>query len=204
MLLQKQVRRTRPWPRTPKFAESQKSEEPKAKKSKKSDAGGSKEPKSKNTKKSATKESDEFDVSDVTLEGEDKDAVKVLDTCQDIRVKINRHLRKPGVSQAALARTLSQMYNEPNNQVQPRQLKRFLEKKGPSAGNTSPVFYSAYVFFEKLRVKKGAKKSQKREEMKKTHPDGMDVKFDHSWGMLCHSSERPYEDQYGKISIVKR
>lgn len=37
--------------------------------------------------------------------------------------------------------------------------------KGADTGNTSCVFYAAYVFFEKLRVQEGKPKSKHREEM---------------------------------------
>lgn len=37
--------------------------------------------------------------------------------------------------------------------------------KGPDTGNTSCVFYAAYVFFEKLRIVESKPKSKHREEM---------------------------------------
>lgn len=45
------------------------------------------------------------------------------------------------------------------------QLANFRGKKGPSAGNSTSVFYAAYVFFEKMRIKEGKKKMKEREEM---------------------------------------
>lgn len=55
-------------------------------------------------------------------------------------------------------------------------MQSFRGKKGPDAGNTSSVFYSAYVFFEKIRIKQGKPKSQKRKEMEEVWgPDGFDI-----------------------------
>jgi hypothetical protein len=46
---------------------------------------------------------------------------------------------------------------------------------GADAGNTNPVFYAGYVFFEKERVAKGEPKSEKRIKMEEVYPRGIDV-----------------------------
>lgn len=45
-------------------------------------------------------------------------------------------------------------------------------------GNTSKIFYTAYIFFEKLRLKEGKKESAKRLEMERLwgHQEGVDTK----------------------------
>jgi hypothetical protein len=56
------------------------------------------------------------------------------------------------------------------------QMQAFRGKKGPDAGNTSSVFYGAYVFFEKMRIKQNKPKSEKRKEMEEVWgPGGFDI-----------------------------
>jgi hypothetical protein len=100
----------------------------------------------------------------VVLEGELENAVEVYDTCSTIRRKINAHIKKDGVTQAGFLRELGACYHPPKT-IQNSQLQRFRQMKGPDAGNTNAVYYAAYVFFEKERIRTGAKKSKEREEM---------------------------------------
>lgn len=64
------------------------------------------------------------------------------------------------------------MYPGPR-QIQSKQLHDFLSKKGAMAGNSSCIYYAAYVYFEKLRIKEGKKKSVMREEMEDIHHYGV-------------------------------
>ncbi|KAF1990250.1 hypothetical protein K402DRAFT_460362 [Aulographum hederae CBS 113979] len=122
------------------------------------------------------------DVSGITLPGEENDEVEVYETCDEIRKKINAHLRKPGVTQAGFCRTLQEQYHRSDKGMQPRQLKTFLGYKGAIKGNTSSVFYAAYVYFEKLRIKEGKKKSKHREEMEERWQEkgGFDLDTPHN------------------------
>lgn len=141
-----------------------------------------------------------LDVSDATLSGEDSEAVPVYDTCDEIRRKIRVFLNKPEVSKQAFCRAISEYVSE-THRVQSRQLNTFLGKKGPMEGNTSPVFYGSYVFFEKLRIKEGKPKSKMREEMEEIHPDGVNTTdMEKYW--LCKGNERPVRDKYGRIHFV--
>ncbi|KAK5274418.1 hypothetical protein LTR96_001019 [Exophiala xenobiotica] len=109
------------------------------------------------------------DVSDITLPGEEDDSVPVFDTCDDIRTKIKRYMREtPHATGAGFVRTAARALPE-NSERRAAQhgLTKFLNAKGPSKGAESNVFYTAYVFFEKLRIKQGKPKSKKREEMEK-------------------------------------
>ncbi|GJC98595.1 calcineurin [Colletotrichum higginsianum] len=54
-------------------------------------------------------------------------------------------------------------------------LSDFLKKKGPTSGNTSSVFYAAYVFFEKLCIVTKKHKGKTRLEMEILWPDGFDT-----------------------------
>lgn len=117
-------------------------------------------------KKAAAKDVEKFSVASVPkLDGEEEGNVPVYDTCDDVRNKINAHLRQPGITQAAFCRELSKLQAPGEGALQSAQMTSFLRKKGVMSGNTSKVFYCAYVYFEKLRLKEGKKKSKKREEM---------------------------------------
>ncbi|OCF55074.1 hypothetical protein L486_07184 [Kwoniella mangroviensis CBS 10435] len=152
---------------------------------------------------------DEYDVSSITLDGEDKPGgIAVYDTCDDVRTKINAHLREPGVTMASFNRAIARTYKKqvPSQEVtiQHKQLKDFLEKHGARSGCTSKVFYGSYIYFEKLRIKQNKPKSKKREEMEKMHgTKGLDIKTDqnhmHFWGM---EGESFHEDSYGRTNLI--
>ncbi|KAK8206446.1 hypothetical protein BKA81DRAFT_282555, partial [Phyllosticta paracitricarpa] len=119
------------------------------------------------TKKKSSGATTAADLADITLPKEETDNVEVYDSCDEIRKKINAHLREPGVTQAQFCRDLAAMCHTPKKptSIQSRQLTAFRDKKGPDAGNTSVVYYAAYVFFEKMRLKHGKPKSNHRKGM---------------------------------------
>jgi hypothetical protein len=45
-------------------------------------------------------------------------------------------------------------------------LNEFLGKKGPNLGNISSIFYTSYVFFEKIRIRDSKPKTAFKEEIK--------------------------------------
>ncbi|KAF2221405.1 hypothetical protein BDZ85DRAFT_251167 [Elsinoe ampelina] len=143
-----------------------------------------------------------LDVSDIHLDGEDSESVPIYDTCQDIRNKINAELRK-GTTQAELARQFSSMYPDARP-VQGTQIKTFLGRKGPYGGAESVVYYGAYVFFEKLRLKQGKPESKKRLEVVAAHPGGMSRRDITRRGIWCRTGDRPYLDSVGKIHVQRR
>ena len=104
-----------------------------------------------------------LDLSSVELPGEQNDSVPVQDTCDEVRRKINAHLKLPGVTQAQFCRDMQSVVRSGNPST--TTLSSFRGKKGPSAGNTSNVYYAAYVFFEKMRIQQGKAKSKHRLEM---------------------------------------
>lgn len=60
--------------------------------------------------------------------------------------------------------------------LESKSLNDILSKRGAHAGNMSGVFYAAYVFFEKKRLKEGKLKSKHREEMEKIYgKSGFDI-----------------------------
>lgn len=120
--------------------------------------------KAKATSASASSAAPATDISDISLPGEDNGRVEVYDTCDEIRKKINAHLVKPGVTQAGFCRDLMAQIHT-GVKVQSKQLSDFRNKKGPRMGNTSSVFYAAYVYFEKLRLAEKKPKSKHRKDM---------------------------------------
>lgn len=142
-----------------------------------------------------------LDVGDVTLDGEEDQSVKVFDTCDRVRRKINKFLTDhDDVTASAFCREIAKAL--PNDRkVQSKQLNDFLAKKGPTAGNTSCVYYTAYVFFEKRRIKDGKNKDQARLKMEEIHPDGMNTTE-----LLTHVTvfrgEEPVMDEYGRVHYI--
>ncbi|MBE7181919.1 MAG: hypothetical protein INR71_12065 [Terriglobus roseus] len=92
----------------------------------------------------------------------------------------------------------------PRKNITAPQFENFRKQKGPSGGNASNTFYGAYCFFEKLRLANGKAKSAHREQMERVWgAEGFDIKHGSSHGFWCHSSERPFEDQYGQVTFHK-
>lgn len=162
------------------------------------------------TDKKAAKEKAEtlLDVSGVSLEGEESRRVPVYDTCDELRKKLRAFLAKDGITNAAFVREINKTFTtedcETLGNAAPNTLARFLGLKGPLAGNTTDVFYAAYVFFEKRRVKDGAPKSAFRLEMEKVHGrKGLDVKNNSNTGYFCMAGETVTMDKYGSVDIVR-
>lgn len=146
------------------------------------------------------------DVSMITLEGESNRTVPIYDTCDDMRTKINRYMREmTGATNAGFVRTVNSAANPMDtiDSFRPAtasQLTTFLKGKGPTKGCESPVFYAAYVFFEKLRVKEGKPKSKKRVEMEAVwEKAGMKLIDASVRGVWALRGQTPYEDKYGKL-----
>ncbi|KAI0100429.1 hypothetical protein F4776DRAFT_649463 [Hypoxylon sp. NC0597] len=142
------------------------------------------------------------DISNIYLNGEDTDSVPVFDTCDEIRKKINAHLRTSGVTQAQFCRDLySQLHVPKVKSIQSAQLSSFLQGKGPRTGAKSTVFYAAYVYFEKLRIAQGKPKSKHREEMEKIWwcKGGFDRTCDHRNKYFTTSGNKHLSfDRYGR------
>ncbi|KAK4454571.1 hypothetical protein QBC34DRAFT_433511 [Podospora aff. communis PSN243] len=143
-----------------------------------------------------------LDLSTVVLEGEDTDSVPVFDSCDEIRRKINAHMKNPNVTQAQFCRDILAQLHSPAKpkSIQGSQLQRFRGMKGADAGAGSLVFYGAYVFFEKIRIKEGKSKTKHRLAMEETWPEGFE-REGRRGGYWCLGNERPVMDKLGKVSF---
>ena len=159
-------------------------------------------------KKQKTKNKEEegglTDVSDIHLDGEEDENVPVYNTCDEIRKKIRKVIGKPGVTQAAFARVLSAQYPQGSDKnVSAHMFRTFLARRGAQAGAESNVFYAAYVWLEKERVKLGKKKDAHREEMEDVWGDGGMDRMDGSRrSFICKKGSKPVVDEYGKMRIM--
>jgi hypothetical protein len=151
------------------------------------------------TKKAKKGEAKDFDFSEIHLDGEADVKVPIFDSCDEVRKKINAHMKEPGLTKASFLRDIAKTYPEEKT-IQTKSLNDFLNKKGALEGNTSMIYYAAYVFFEKMRIQQGKPKSKHRQEMEKRHPEGVftDRPLNRIW---CQQGERPTIDQYGDVHI---
>ncbi|ROT43685.1 hypothetical protein SODALDRAFT_342582 [Sodiomyces alkalinus F11] len=140
---------------------------------------------------------DDLDVSGIILPGEPEGAVRVHDTCDEVRRHIHALLRRPGIRQVDFLRAIAKSFPAPRK-IQSKQLHDFLAKKGATAGNTSCVYYGAYVFFEKRRLRDGRPKSKMRLEMESIHPAGMNT-TDIMNIYVGPLGPVPVEDEYGRV-----
>ncbi|KAJ4006056.1 hypothetical protein NW752_001302 [Fusarium irregulare] len=114
------------------------------------------------------------DINDIHLPGEEIDEVPIYDDCDEIRRKINAHMKTPGLSQAQFCRNMYASFKVPKGKgIQSKQLSDFRGAKGANAGATSAVYYGAYVYFEKLRIAQGKPRTQHSELMMDLNPGGM-------------------------------
>ncbi|KAI1258490.1 hypothetical protein F5Y18DRAFT_413397 [Xylariaceae sp. FL1019] len=143
------------------------------------------------------------DISGIQLPGEEDDDVWVYDTCDEMRKKINAHLRKStGLSLAQFCRDLKAQLHKPDSpNVTSSTLNKFLSYKGPISGAKSIVYYASYVYFEKIRIAQGKPKSVHRQNVEDRHPNGLDRTIDHTTTFLTRGSERATFDKYGSFSI---
>ncbi|KAI1803533.1 hypothetical protein F4811DRAFT_524460 [Daldinia bambusicola] len=140
------------------------------------------------------------DISNICLPGEETDSVPVFDSCDEIRKKINAHLKTPGLTNAQFCRDLYAQLKQPKcKSIQSKQLADFRGKKGANAGCTSSVFYAAYVFFEKKRIAEGKPESQHRLTMEELWAGrgGFDREHDGRAFYIIPAGKSLYIDQYG-------
>jgi hypothetical protein len=152
-----------------------------------------------------------YDVEEIRLEGQDTGTVPIFDTYDDVRRKIRnfpnrRHVSKPPFLWA-LARCRPRPKEYKTKTMSGSSLEKFMKQKGLSAGCESIIFYVAYVFFEKVRLRDRKSKTElqeKMEEVWKTYRDPTTGKMASwregapeatgrqgaGWGQIWHSPVR--------------
>ncbi|ENH71995.1 hypothetical protein FOC1_g10001842 [Fusarium oxysporum f. sp. cubense race 1] len=111
------------------------------------------------------------DISEIHREGEETDEVPIHDCCDEIRRKINAHMKVPSVTQAQFCRDIYARFNAPTCKgIQSKQLSDFRKAKGSNAKAKSSMFYGAYVYFEKMRIAQGKPVTKHIVEMTFIHP----------------------------------
>ncbi|KEF59289.1 uncharacterized protein A1O9_04133 [Exophiala aquamarina CBS 119918] len=157
-------------------------------------------PKPKKQVSDKAKAASKNDVSMIVLAGESNCTVPIYETCDDTRTKINRYMRETtGATNAGFVRMVNTAADAGGSfrPATPRHLTAFLKGKGPTKGCENPVFYAAYVFFEKLRIKEGKPKSKKRDEMEGVWKEaGMELIDISVRGVWTENGKTPYEDKY--------
>ncbi|KAI0335410.1 hypothetical protein GY45DRAFT_1240752 [Cubamyces sp. BRFM 1775] len=101
---------------------------------------------------------------DVVLEGEEEGDIPVYDDCNDIRRKIRALQKEPNFK---VTHWLQEIGNINNNSYQ-----RFMKATGPHGGASNGTYYAAYVYFEKVRILQGKKKTAKRIRSEQQNPSG--------------------------------
>ncbi|SCV50057.1 uncharacterized protein FFB14_11246 [Fusarium fujikuroi] len=93
--------------------------------------------------------------------------VPIFDDCDEIRRKINAHMKIPSMTQAQFCRDIYAQFKAPMCKgIQSKQLSDFRKAK-------SSVFYGAYVYFEKMRIAQKKPVTKHRVEMTFMHPGGI-------------------------------
>lgn len=91
----------------------------------------------------------------------------VYDSCTELVAKIKKFLNRDGMTKALFLEAVL-------GGVNPNTLAKFLAgKKQDQCGNI--VYRTAYVFFEKLRILEGGKKSTARKRNEERHPKGFSL-----------------------------
>ncbi|KAI0361756.1 hypothetical protein OH77DRAFT_459157 [Trametes cingulata] len=102
---------------------------------------------------------------DVVLEGEDEGDVPIYDDCNEIRRKIRALQKEPNFK---VTHWLKEIGNINSNSYQ-----RFMKATGPQGGASNGTYYGAYVYFEKVRIAEGKKKTAKRIRNEQEYPGGL-------------------------------
>ena len=170
-----------------------------------SDAENDPAPKAKKAKKAKDAAADETDLFSISLPGDAEGTVEIYDSCDEIRRKINAHL-KSSITKTQFLRDIVRVAypdSHTSTNIQSKQLSDFLTKKGATAGSTSKVFYAGYVYFEKKRLSEGKAKSKHRTNMEAEWGGRGGLPRERERGYWCGPGMVPVQDKFGKVSVVQ-
>ncbi|KAM7221820.1 hypothetical protein V8F06_002813 [Rhypophila decipiens] len=163
----------------------------KKRKSTDGDSAGPPAKKARTAQRDASKP-DPLDVSGASLDHDldEEGEVRVFDTCDAIRRKIRTFLTK-------------HESEGPRRKIQHAQLTTFMDQRGTMTGNTTGVYYAAYVFFEKLRIKERKNKSADREVVESYHVDGLDRSLapENVYYLVSNDARGITMDKYGRPNV---
>lgn len=142
---------------------------------------------------------EKYNVDKTVLDGQEEETVPIYDTCNTIREKIRNHFVRSGMTQAAFIRELKKSF-PPGKKLQSRQLKLFMDLDGHDRGCESAVYYGAYVYFERLRIKNGEPKSDDREDLEDHwEPSGGISRVRDRNYYIMPKGMAVYGDEFGRI-----
>ncbi|KAF8912807.1 hypothetical protein CPB84DRAFT_1671066 [Gymnopilus junonius] len=101
---------------------------------------------------------------DITLPGEDDGGVPVFDDCAEVRRKIRLLQKTPEWKVTHWLKEIGGINSNSFN--------RFMKEKGKTDGAANGTYYAAYVYFEKVRILEGKKKTSTRMRNESEHPSG--------------------------------
>ncbi|KIK06850.1 hypothetical protein K443DRAFT_88457, partial [Laccaria amethystina LaAM-08-1] len=102
---------------------------------------------------------------DVVLPEEDEGTVPVYDDCAEVRRKIRLLQKTPGW------KVVTQWLKEIGG-INSNSFGRFMKEKGRTDGASNGTYLAAYIYFEKVRILEGKKKSATRQNNEMSQPNG--------------------------------
>ncbi|RAH71725.1 uncharacterized protein BO66DRAFT_319114 [Aspergillus aculeatinus CBS 121060] len=148
----------------------------------------------------------EYDVSGIELEDEEDEEleVPVFETCDRVRDMIRKHVAKPRVTKAGFLRDAAKAaFPGGEKTINPGLLQVSLKQEGALVGNTGIVFYAAYVFFEKLRIKNGEPKDDFRLTMEEIWPFGIEREKPVNGPWIVATGSQPYINEFGQLRVLR-
>jgi len=106
--------------------------------------------------------------------------VSPADNCNDIRKKMNAHLREPNIPNAGFLREIGKTFIvAPCQGMSPQSLKTFLSPKGSGKHAYSPIFYATYAF--RKAENQGSKAEEQEEGRNEEDPEEQDGSREEQW-----------------------
>ncbi|KAF9028987.1 hypothetical protein BDZ89DRAFT_1065701, partial [Hymenopellis radicata] len=120
---------------------------------------------------------------DIVLEDEAEGTTPVYDTCDEIRRKIRKLQKEPGFKVTHWLKDIGGINNNSYH--------RFMKLSGAHSGVENGTYKAAYMYFEKVRLAEGKKKSSKRKDNEWEYPEGIPLKSTHREKYIVRASWFP-------------